>query len=305
MNKINWNNVEITDYINVQENEIDNLPNGVSISTMCSSCNLNTIINIVNIEKYLELDMNDVLCVKRNIEKIRTLIPDKKKNKRDKIKMEKNTNHFYNQITIIMRIGNGPITDWETEPKINLKLFKNGSVQMSGCKSVGGINTVLNKLLYKLKMVKAKIEEGKIVEISYVEEINKLNISKFKIDMINSNYKVNMQIDRPKLFSLLIKKKIKSSYEPCIRACVIIKYTPDINNEEQKEISIFIFQKGNIIITGARRKSHILSAYKYMNNILLTHSDEISKKDEKYEEDIIMNLYNDVLKDVENGLITI
>jgi Transcription factor TFIID (or TATA-binding protein, TBP) len=114
-----------------------------------------------------------------------------------------------------------------------------------------------------------------------------------------------MQIDRPKLFNLLIKKKIKSSYEPCIRACVIIKYTPDVDNDEQKEISIFIFQKGNIIITGARRKSHILSAYKYMNSILLTHSDEICKKDEKYEEDIILNLYNDVLKDIDNGLITL
>ena len=305
MNKIDWDNIQKLDYINVKENEIDNLPNGVSISTMCSSCNLNTIINIVNIEKYLELDINDVLCVKRNIEKIRTLIPDKKKNKRDKIKTPKNTNHFYNQITIIMRIGNGAIVDWETEPKINLKLFKNGSVQMSGCKSINGINIVLNKLLYKLKMVKAKIEEGKIVEISYVEEINKLTINKFKIDMINSNYKVNMQIDRPNLFNLLIKKKIKSSYEPCIRACVIIKYTPNVDNDEQKEISIFIFQKGNIIITGARRRSHILSAYKYMNNILLTHSDEISKKDEKYEEDIILNLYNDVLKDVDNGLLTI
>lgn len=305
MNKINWDNIPIVDFINVKENEIDNLPNGVSISTMCSSCNLNTIINILNIEKYLELDTNDVLCVKRNIEKIRTLIPDKKKNKRDKVKAQKSTNHFYNQITIIMRIGNGPINDWETEPKINLKLFKNGSVQMSGCKSVNGINIVLNKLLYKLKMVKAKIEEGKIVEISYVEDLSKINIIKFKIDMINSNYKVNMQIDRPKLFNLLIKKKIKSSYEPCIRACVIIKYTPNVDNDEQKEISVFIFQKGNIIITGARRKSHILSAYKYMNNILLTHSDEICKKDEKYEEDIILNLYNEVLKDIDNGLITL
>ena len=203
MNKIDWDNIQKYDYINVKANEIDNLPNGVSISTMCSSCNLGTIINILNIEKYLELDINDVLCVKRNMEKIRTLIPDKKKNKRDKIKTLKNTNHFYNQITIIMRIGNGPIENWETEPKINLKLFKNGSVQMSGCKSVNGINIVLNKLLYKLKIVKAKIEEGKIVEISYVEDLNKLDINKFKIDMINSNYKVNMQIDRPNLFNLL------------------------------------------------------------------------------------------------------
>jgi len=310
-NKINWSTIEFKDFINDKDNEIDNLPNGVSISTMCASCKLGTIINIVNIEKYLELNIDDVLCVKMNKDRIRTLIPDKKKNKREKknkiltpVKEEK-INSLYNQITVIIRIGSGPIENWETEPKINLKLFKNGSVQMSGCKSVKNINIVLNKLSHKLKMVKAKIEDGKIIEKNYVESCEKLVVSAFKIDMINSNYKVNMQIDRSKFFSLLLKKKIKSSFEPCIRACVIIKYTPDVDNDELKEISIFVFQKGNIIITGARRRSHILAAYKYINNILVTHSEEISKKDEKDEEDLILDLYNDILKDAENGLITI
>jgi TATA-box binding protein (TBP) (component of TFIID and TFIIIB) len=156
-----------------------------------------------------------------------------------------------------------------------------------------------------VKIIKAKIEDGKIVQKNYVENSEKLNVNSFKIDMINSNYKVNMQIDRAKLFSLLLKKKIKSSFEPCIRACVIIKYTPEIDNDELKEISIFVFQKGNIIITGARRKSHIMASYKYINNILVTHSEEISKKEEKDEEDLILDLYNDILKDVENGLISI
>jgi len=310
-NKFNWSHFDFKDLINIKDNKVDCLPNGVSISTMCSSCKLGTIINILNIEKYLELNTDDILCVKMNKERIRTLIPDKKKNKREKktkiIKIEKEntTNHFYNQITVIIRIGNGPINDWETEPKINLKLFKNGSIQMSGCKSVENINIVLNKLLYKIKMIKAKIEDGKIVEKNYIENIEKLKVSNFKIDMINSNYKVNMQIDRSKLFSLLLKKKIKSSFEPCIRACVIIKYIPIVDNDELKEISIFVFQKGNIIITGARKKSHILVAYKYINNILLTHSEEISKIDEKEEENLILDLYNDILKDIENGLISI
>ena len=34
-------------------------------------------------------------------------------------------------------------------------------------------------------------------------------------------------------------KKIKSSYEKCIRACVIVKYCPKIKNEEEKEVSLF------------------------------------------------------------------
>ena len=33
-------------------------------------------------------------------------------------------------------------------------------------------------------------------------------------------------------------------YEKCIRACVIVKYTPPRSNEEEKEVSVFIFEKG-------------------------------------------------------------
>jgi len=308
-NKIKWSNFEFVDMINVLDNEVDNLPNGVGISTMCASCKLGTVLNISNIDKYLELNMDDVLSVGIDKERRRTLIPEKKKNKRDNktknAKNEKGVNHFYNQTTVIIRIGSGIIEDWETEPKINLKLFKNGSIQMSGCKSIKGINIVLNKLLYKLRIVKAKIEDGKIIEKNYIEDPKELKVHSFKIDMINSNYKVNMQIDRAKLFSILLKKKIKSSFEPCIRACVIIKYIPTIDNIDSKEISIFVFQKGNIIITGARRKSHILAAYKYINSILIMHSDEINKKDEKDEENLILDLYNDILKDVESGLINL
>jgi hypothetical protein len=84
MTKTNWNNDNFLDFINVKENEIDNLPSGISISTMCASCKLGTEINILNIEKYLPLNQDDILTVKMNDEKIRTLIPEKKKNKREK-----------------------------------------------------------------------------------------------------------------------------------------------------------------------------------------------------------------------------
>jgi TATA-box binding protein (TBP) (component of TFIID and TFIIIB) len=303
MTKVDWTKYEYVNIINHIKDEIKDLPNGVTISTMCSSCKLNTTVNIVNIEKYFQLDPDDILCVKMNADKKRTLLPEKIKNKRNNKLKEVKFNHFYNQITVVIRVGSGKLaTIWEEEPKINLKLFKNGSIQMSGCKSLKNINIVLNKLLFKLNQVKAKVEEGKIIEKRFVDSLDPIAIHSFKIDMINSNYKVNIQIDRAKLYNLLIKKKIKCSFEPCIRACVIIKHTPDDNNNEEKEISIFVFQKGNIIITGARTRSHILSAYKYINTILVTHYDEINKKDEKEEEDLILTLYNDIIKDPLNTI---
>jgi len=288
-----WNNISFTDYIDVDKSEINNLPAGMGVSTMCASCKLNTLVNIVNIEKYFQLNPDDILTVKMNKERLRTIILTKKKPKRQRkndnklIHKDTTKNYFYNQITVVMRIDSGPCQDLNDAPKINIKLFKNGSVQMSGCKSVKNINIVLNKLIYKLKEIKAIMDDGKLNIIKFIDEPDKITILNFKIDMINSNYKVNMQIDRDKLYNLLLKKKIKSSYEPCIRACVIIKFTPCEQNSEFKEVSIFVFQKGNIIITGARSRSHIISSYEYMNNILLTHTDEIIKKD-----DNVLDLYN-------------
>lgn len=296
MSKINWNDFKYLKIVDYEKEEIKNLPDGLTVSTMCASAKLNSLVNTVNIEKYLPLDQDDVICVKLNNDRQRTLIQTKAKNKRLN-KKEKKDFHFFNQITVVIRVFQGPVKDWDTEPKINLKLFKNGSIQMSGCKSIEYINIVLNKLLVKITQIKARIEDKKIQEIKFVENHKDLSIISYKVDMINSNYKVNMQIDRTKLYDLLIKKNIKSSFEPCIRACVIIKYTPPDNNIEEKEISVFVFQKGNVIITGARTRNHIISACKYINNILLTHYDEIHKKDEKEEEDLIMKLHNDVLKE--------
>ena len=306
-----WETFEFKDFLNVEKNEIKNLPEGISISTMCSSCKLNTKLDITNIKKYLQLNADDILTVKTNKEEMRTLIAIKNKPKRMKkieptiVKKDTSKNSFYNQITVVVRVDEGEIEDLNDAPRINLKLFKNGSVQMSGCKSLRNINIALNKLIFKLKEVKGKIEDGKIVDKTFVEDADMLTVKDFKIDMINSNYQVAIMIDRDKLYNLLQKKKIKSSYEPCIRACVIIKYIPEKDNTEMKEVSVFVFQKGNIIITGARSQSHIISAYNYINNILLTHKDDIIKKDEKEEEDLIMNIYDDIMKDINMGLIKI
>jgi TATA-box binding protein (TBP) (component of TFIID and TFIIIB) len=293
--------------IDVDKLEINNLPSGVKVATMCSSCFLGTKLNLDNIEKYLNLNESDILTVKRTKESVRSLIELKKPSKRANTNQKKNENgnNFYNSITLIVRVNEGPTQNINLEPKINIKLFKNGSLQMSGCKNIENVNKVLGKVLMRLRQVKGKLEDGVIKEITFVEELDKFDIYNFKIDMIYCNYRISIQIDREKLHELLKKKKVKCIYEPCSRACVIIKYTPVVDNVDNKEVSIFIFKKGNIIITGARSKAQVIEAYNYINNVLITHSDEIIKKSDEEEEELILHLYNDVLQDVEQGLVDI
>jgi TATA-box binding protein (TBP) (component of TFIID and TFIIIB) len=179
-----------------------------------------------------------------------------------------------------------------------LKLFKNGSIQISGLKNIEFANRALNKLVACLSVVKAKIEPDNIItEYMYVENIEKLTIKDFEIYMINSNYMVNIMIDRAKLYGLLLMKKIKASYEKCVRACVNIKYVPITHNNEEKDVSVFIFEKGNIIITGARNFHHVISTYNYINDILLNHVDDIIKKDEDLERIAMLEMYEEIYKE--------
>lgn len=306
MNPSNIN--EFKEYLDTKK-EINNLPNGISISTMCATCKLNTELNIDNIEHYLQLNSDDIITVKRSTTSIRSLLTQKIKNKRTKKIIQpiktKVINYFYNQITVVIRVNEGKTEDINNEPRINLKLFKNGSVQMSGCKSVKNINIVLNKLITKLKESKAKLIDDKIVEIKFIDHPDLLSVNHFKIDMINSNYQVNMKIDRDKLYNLLKSRNIKCSFEPCIRACVVVKYTPSKFNTEEKQVSIYIFLKGNIIITGARDREHIIEAYDYINNILITHADEINIIDDDKNEAMILNIYEDIKKKIDSGLIVL
>ena len=276
------------DYINIEKHDISNLPSGVTISTMCASGKLGTKLYISNIFKYMELNPENIITVKESQDKIRTLRKKKKRKSKKKTteKKKKKTNSFFNQITVEVRVTEGECETFEKEDVINVKLFKNGSIQMSGCKKIESINIALNKLIERLQVIKAKIENKTIVEKKFVENIDKLGVYDFKIDMINSNYAVNMVINRERLYNILLDKKIRCRYEPCIHACVTIKYIPKEDNEVEKVISIFVFEKGSIIITGAKKKSHIISSYNYVNKIIKENRNDIEKQDL---DDIIKN----------------
>ncbi len=298
---VDWKNYDYKQYI-VPDEMMFKLPKGVSISTMCAKCKLGTELNIDLIKNHMNLNYDDIIKVKINNDSMRTLIEAKKKKRRTKRKTKTSSNPFYNQITVVIRINEGPYENIHDEPKINLKLFKNGSVQISGLKNIEYANKALNKLIYCLSQVKGKMVDGKIEEVSFVENKSKLGIFDFEIYMINSNYMVNLMIDRTKLYALLLMKKIKASYEKCVRACVNIKYVPLEHNNEEKDVSVFIFEKGNIIITGARNFHHVISTYDYINNILLNHIDDIIKKDDDYEGEMILKIYEDIYKDNKHKL---
>ncbi len=95
--------------IDIDKLEIKNLPEGVKVATMCSSCFLGTKLDLDNIEKYMNLHENDILTIKRNKDSIKTLIELKKLTKRALLNKKKaQGNNFYNSIKLIVRVKSGP-----------------------------------------------------------------------------------------------------------------------------------------------------------------------------------------------------
>jgi TATA-box binding protein (TBP) (component of TFIID and TFIIIB) len=281
---MDWETYQFKDYLNVNNFEIKDLPDGLNISTMTASLR-NTKLNF-NFEKIyndLPLSIKDIICIKRNKEDIKSISNDIKKERKKKPNTSKKL--FFNQMTVVVRVFENELNKLSLinkERKINFKLFINGSIQMSGVKKIEYANRAINKLFYHLNKIKS------------IENFDNLNTDSFFIDMILVNYRVRVQINRANLYNLLIKKKIKSSYEKAIRACVNIKYKPPNND---KEISIFVFQKGNILIAGAKNKENLIYSYNFINDIIINHIDEIINIDDDEKEKDIMRFYQEVLEE--------
>ena len=151
----------------------------ITISTQLPYCQL----NLTNIGKYLNID-DQVIGLKYNYAdlsimkgKYSTSIYKKAKNKNiDKIKKTL----FYNQITIILN-NNGN--------NVNVKLFGNGSLHLTGCKSENEGVDITKTIYYKLKSIidkkdvilLTKDENGVLIDkdkLVYSYKINKTKTGK-------------------------------------------------------------------------------------------------------------------------------
>lgn len=238
----------------IKELDPTDIPEDLFISTMTTVCKLPVSFDTLMIATKLPLSDNliqTVMCGK-NGEICRTLTQIKKRTKKKYTKKKRN---FYNQVTIIVNDGNNN--------KMNVKLFKNGSIQMTGCKKISSVIWGLSQLF--------EVLSNGVGDKHYAEPyifLDIKNIRDFKIVMINSNFDIGIRINREKLFEILTRDKIECTYDSSRHAAVNIRY----DNGNNKS-SIFVFDKGSIIITGARTYRSIIDCYKFINIYIMNNFD--------------------------------
>ena len=247
--------------------DIDNIPKQVAISTMTITCKMDIEFITANIQKYLELEFGKILAIKCK-SLVRTLVHKKQKVSKKSGNFKQREN-FYNQVSLKIKIEDKP-------NPLNVKLFSNGSIQMTGCKSSDNICDSLIMIVERLKEIKAMIDpkKNKVIEKPYVNDISKLrldNIRDFNIAMANCNFNIKFKINKENCIKIFKAEKYDYTYNPNSNAGLIIKYQYD----EDKKISILLFDSGSINIAGANSGDHINKAYKFIVDFLIKNYDKI------------------------------
>jgi len=289
-----------------------NIPYDVNISAATITCQLPILINVENIGLYFN-DFDSIIVGKKYGTRIINNLVNVKRMKSMKKKKKKTKKNFFNQVSIIVRtctlMGLKPedVSLKDSLKTVNIKLFLNGSIQMTGCKHIININKSLELLFEKLKEVKVILNDSlEYIEKPFVEDSSKLYlkyIRNFCIQMINTNFNMDFQINRTILYDLLVNKKINDykkdndvlikanldklevilkdlnldvTFDPIIHACVNIKYY--LKNNKTKTISIFVFESGSITIAGANSSDEILEVYDFINKFILINYNKLSTK---------------------------
>jgi len=223
----------------------------------------------------------------------RGFYPKKKRNVKNTTKKAS----FDNQVTVLYKADNYP----------NLKIFKNGNIQITGVKNKDDVNIIVNQVIDEINRI-YKINP----KITATEDFeSKIGFTNFHIRMINTDFKSFCNPEHTDKF--IIRRKIlhkilisndynnKCSFEPGKYHGVKLEFFWNKIKEHQdgicncsencfgkgsgngkndcKKITVAIFESGSVLITGGVSFEQINDAYSYITNIFKKHSIELKKAD--------------------------
>lgn len=251
------------------------------VSTITATTNINSIVNLQNFFEAFNLDHFDkVKFVEYG--KNKTEHCSKGVNQTKKVKSRNPTpkKRFDNQITL----------HYDLDNQIhNVKLFKNGHLQMTGVKNLENASAVVNDIINIIKFYNKDNE--------LVSDENALRNEGVNVRLINCDFRFSFKINRAALHKLLSEKYgFLCSYEPCIYQGVKLSYfMNDIGNASGickcssrclgkgknsvcRRITIAAFQSGCLTINGATSIEQVDFLYEKMKMIFKENMSEIHQQ---------------------------
>lgn len=246
-------------------------PDNINITTITLLINLNNIrFNTKEIAEHIKINKNFINIIKygNSVNNFRSIFKEKERKKNDK---KRQNFYFQTTLKIINKINN---------IKLNLKLFRNGNIQITGAKNISSVLWSVYKIFKLLICAENKTS----IELYTKQEgvINLKDIDKIKIVMINCVIKFDYKINRNELYKKLYNDKYDVFYDSSRHAGVNLKYYDldnnlEINNSKyiNRYVSMLIFEKGNVIFSGAINYKDIIICYKFLIIYLIDNYDMI------------------------------
>jgi len=252
------------------------------VSTITCNASITTTIDLVKLFENINLTddittSNGFIWIENGLKKRGTYPKKRKESKQKKC--------FDNQITVIYKYLDGYYP--------NIKIFRNGNIQMTGIRTEEDGKKVVNIITEELKKLTDSYND-------IVGNKNDIVNKDFTIRMINCDFGIPFKIRRKNLHQLLISPKYGNtcSFQPLTYPGVKLQYywNKKQNNNgicqcnkicygkgngngdgECKKVTIAIFDSGKILITGANSFEQVNKAYEFICNVIINNKDDIKK----------------------------
>lgn len=189
---------------------------------------------------------------------------------------------FENQTTVIYSV------DATQSSLMNMKVFRNGNVQITGIKFPQQGSMAIDYLVTCLAIISMAHPE-------VVEDRAALRNQNYQVCLVNSDFSLGLEVRRNVLFDGLCALGMRCSFEPCIYPGVKVQYFwnnegSDRNRQRDgicrcaqlgggapcagkgkgqglgdcRKVTIAVFQSGCVIITGAHTVQQVQDAYDFI-----------------------------------------
>lgn len=253
--------------------DLKDMGKDINVSTVTSSLTFNVIFNLDNIIDHLPLSINGIETVKYR-EKYRSAdlnAPKLAKPKKGNIDTvpRKKRNSFQYHVTAVVRI--------RTLKILNVKIFKEGVIQITGTQTIDDFNDVL-KTIYKtlITRITLKNDNKYISFFSGIKKDFELKLLKKDIYMINGNYDLGFEIDQHELYKVFKNLGLNPKLQNTMHSGMTVKNFMKDNHNQQ---TLIIFKTGKMIITVKNSWQDIINSRDFIVDCINKHKDTVIKSD--------------------------
>lgn len=160
-------------------------------------------------------------------------------------------------------------TDDTDEYHVNVKVFRNGKLQMTGVRTESDGRAVA---VYVRTLVVVGGGGGDCEHDHDSCGGMKAMLDSFRICMINSTFSVSFAINRARLQTLLLRMNFQCMFDPDIYHAVKIR-----RKYGKRFVTVAVFQTGSVIITGAVSMEEVFGVYDIFHELLIGSKQEIQR----------------------------